>query len=45
MWQSGWEGSLREEWIHVCVWWSPFVVHLKLPQNCELSIFQYKIKS
>ena len=22
------------EWIHVCVWLSPFTLHLKLPQRC-----------
>ena len=36
--------SLRGEWIHVCVWLSPFTVHLKLPQRYELAIPQYKIK-
>ena len=29
MWQPGWEESLREEWIHVYIWLSPFTVHLK----------------
>ena len=32
-------------WTHVYVWLSPFVVHLKLPQHCESTIPQYKIKS
>ena len=26
----------REEWIHVYVWLSPFVIHLKLSQHCLL---------
>ena len=25
---------LGGEWIHVCVWLSPFAVHLKLSQHC-----------
>ena len=28
MWQPGWEGDW-EEGIHVCLWLSPFAVHLK----------------
>ena len=28
----------------VCVWPSPFAVHLKLSQHCQLATFQYKIK-
>ena len=28
------EGGFGEEWIHVCVWLSPFAVHLKLSQHC-----------
>ena len=27
-------GEFGEEWIHTCVWLSPFVVHLKLSQHC-----------
>ena len=27
----------------VCVWMSPFAVHLKLSQHCELAICQYKM--
>ena len=27
-------GEFGEEWIHVYVWLSPFVVHLKLSQHC-----------
>ena len=33
------------EWIHVYVWLSPFAVHLKLSQHCQLATLQYKIKS
>ena len=31
------------EWIHVCVWLSPFAVHSKLPQHCSLARPQYKM--
>ena len=31
-------GEFRGEWIHVCVWLSSFVVHLKPSQHCELAI-------
>ena len=31
------------EWIHVCVWLSPFAVHSKLPQYCSLARPQYKM--
>ena len=31
------------EWIHVCVWLTPFVVHPKL-SHCQTGILQYKIK-
>ena len=27
-------GEFGREWIHVYVWLSPFVVHLKLSQHC-----------
>ena len=27
-------GEFGGEWIHVFVWLSPFIVHLKLPQHC-----------
>ena len=27
-------GEFGGEWIHVCVWLSPSVVHLKLSQRC-----------
>ena len=37
-------GEFGGEWIHVCVWLSPFAVHLKLLQHCQLAITQYKIK-
>ena len=30
--------------IHVCVWLSPFAVHLKLSQHCQLATLQYKIR-
>ena len=38
-------GEFEREWIHVYVWLSPFAVHLKISQHCELAIPQYKIKS
>ena len=38
-------GEFEGEWIHGYVWLSPFAVHLKLSQHCELAILQYKIKS
>jgi len=38
------EGFGRE-WIHVCVWLSPFAIHLKLSQHRSLAIPQHKIKS
>ena len=31
-WMGG--GEFGGEWIHVCVWLSPFTVHLKLSQCC-----------
>ena len=27
-------GEFGGEWIHVCVWLSPFTVHIKLSQHC-----------
>ena len=33
------------EGIRVYIWLSPFTVCLKLPQQCESALFQYKIKS
>ena len=33
MWQPGWGGGFGGEWIHMCVWLSPFAVHLKLPEH------------
>ena len=27
-------GEFWGEWIHVCVWLSPFAVHLRLSQHC-----------
>ena len=32
-------------WTHTRGWPSPFAVHLKLPQHCQLAITQNKIKS
>ena len=32
MWQPGWEG-FGGEGIHVYVWLSPFIIHLKLSQH------------
>ena len=37
-------GEFGGKWIHVCVWLSPFVVHLKLSKHDQLVILQYKIK-
>jgi hypothetical protein len=37
-------GGLWGEWIHVCVWLSPFAIHLKLSQILK-AIPPYKIKS
>ena len=38
-------GSLDgRRWIHAYVWLSPFAVHLKLSQDCQSAIPQYKIK-
>ena len=28
------EGEFGGEWIHACVWLSPFTVHMKLSQYC-----------
>ena len=28
------------EWVHVCVWLSPFTVHGKLSQHCSSAILQ-----
>ena len=40
----GWvEAGLGGEWVHVCVWLSPFTVHFKLPQRCSSAIPQYKV--
>ena len=36
-------GELGGGWIHECVWLSPFAVHLRLSQHCQLPILQYKI--
>ena len=33
------------ECIQVCAWLSPFHVHLKLSQHCQLAKLQYKTKS
>ena len=38
-------GEFGAEWIHVYVWLSPFLVHLKLSQQCQSAIHQYKIKT
>ena len=44
MWQPRWEG-VWEEQIHVYMQPSPFAIHLKLSQHCQLAILQYEIKS
>ena len=38
-------GEFGGEWIHLYVWLSSFLVHLKLSQHCYSAILQYKIKS
>ena len=37
-------GGVGEEWIPADVWLSPFAVHLKQSQHCQLAILQHKIK-
>ena len=32
-------GEFGGEWIHVCVWLSPFIVHLKLSQHYLLTAY------
>ena len=35
VWQPGWMGGeFGGDWIHVYIWLSPFVVHLKPSQHC-----------
>ena len=41
-WMGGESGG---EWIHVYVWLSPFVAHLKLSPHYQSAIPPYKIKS
>ena len=42
---AAWMGrEFGREWIRVYVWLSPFAVHLKLSQHCQLAILQYKIR-
>ena len=39
-----WMGrEFGEEWIQVYSCLSPFAVHLKLSQHCQLAVYQYKI--
>ena len=38
-------GEFGGELIHICVWLSPFTVHLKPSQHCYSAIHQHKIKS
>ena len=38
------EGEFGGSWVRVCIWLSPFSVHLELPQHCQSNIPQYKIK-
>ena len=33
-------GEFGREWIPVCVWLSPFAIHLKLSQHCLLICFE-----
>ena len=43
---AAWMGEgFGGEQIHVYVWLSPFAVHLKLSQHCQLVILQHEIKS
>ena len=44
IWTACKGGEFGGEWIHVYVWLSLFTVHLKLSQQCQLVVFQYKIK-
>ena len=44
MWQPRWERSLGENG-YIYIGLSPFAVHLKLSQHCQLAIFHYKISS
>ena len=37
--------KFRGEWVHVYVWLSPLIVHLKSSQHRQSAILQYKIKS
>ena len=45
MCQPRWEGGFGGAWMHIYVWLSPFTVHLKLPEHCQLPRPHYKIKS
>ena len=38
-------GEFGGEWMRVYAWLSPFPVHLKLSQHCQLALSKYKIKS
>ena len=38
-------GGFGRERIPVYVWLSPFAAHLKLPQHCQSTVPQYRIKS
>ena len=38
------EVEFGEQWIPLYIWLSPFNVHLKLSQYCQLAVSQYKIK-
>ena len=42
---AGMGREFGREWIHVYVRLSPFAVHLKLYQHCQLAIPQYKMRS
>ena len=35
------EGEFGRKWIHVCIWLSPFAVHLKWPQHSLAQLFKY----
>ena len=39
------ERGMWGEWMHICLWLSPFTVHLELSQHCSSAIPHYKITS
>lgn len=41
---AAWLGA-GGEWIHICLWLSPFAVHLQLSQHCSSAIPHHRITS